>query len=230
MSDPGIPVIGRPTAPPQALVVAVTDRFAPMVRAARVGRFVRCTLVLAGLVALCAGVVAVAALAADAARGALLMEGVVFGALIFLGAVLEPRPLEVGPGLSARSAEGGFLPLEAMRAAVLIVPAVLRGALEGLLYGTGIIRHDPAAELAAWLVLALAPPHGPGPGEWVSLEGVAAAGLYSLPEDLRPALGALSSCGWIAVDRGRYPPRVRLEEAGREFVLELVPGRARAPD
>lgn len=224
MSGPAIPVIGKPAAPPQALVVAVSDRFAGMVRAARLGRFFRSMLVLAAILALAAGVVVAAGITADAARPTVLIEGVVFGALLFLGAVVQPRPLEVGSGLSARNPEGRIAPLEAVRGAVLVVPAALRGVVEGLLYGTRLLRHDPGADLAAWIVLALAPPHGPGAGEWVSLEGVGAAGLYSLPEDLKPALGALRSRGWIAVDRGCYPPRARLEQAGREFVRELVAG------
>ena len=219
-----VPVIGKPTAPPEAVVVAVSGRFAGMVRAARFRRFFRSLLVLAAFAALGVGAVVVADVAAGAARPAFLLVGTLFGAVLFAGAVVRPRPLEVGVGLLARDAEGKLAPLAAARGLVLVLPGALRAAFDGLLHAARLIRHDPAAELAAWIVLALAPPHGPAGEEWVSLEGVGAAGLYALPEDLKPALEALSCHGWIAVDRGRYPPRARLEDVGREFVGGLVGG------
>lgn len=221
-----VAVIGKPSAPPEAVVVAVSGRFAGMVRAARFRRFLRALLLLAAFAALGVGALLVADRAGGAARPAFLLEGTLFGAVLFAGAVVRPRPLEVGVGLLARDAEGKLAPLAAGRALVLVLPGALRAAFDGLLHTARLIRHDPAAELAAWIVLALGPPHGPAGGEWVSLGGVGAAGLYALPEDLKPALEALRSHGWIAVDRGRYPPRARLEEAGREFVRELVGSRS----
>ncbi|MHC4504239.1 MAG: hypothetical protein ACYTFI_13105 [Planctomycetota bacterium] len=220
------PVIGKPSPPPEAVVVAVSGRFAGMVRAARFRRFLRSLVVLAVFAALGVGALVVADRAAGAGRPVFLLEGTLFGAVLFAGAVVRPRPLEVGVGLLARDAEGKLAPLAAGRGLVLVLPGALRAAFDGLLHTARLIRHDPAAELAAWIVLALAPPHGPPGEEWVSLEGVGAAGLYSLPEDLKPAREALRSRGWIAVDRGRYPPRARLEDAGREFVQELVGGRS----
>ncbi|MHC4505185.1 MAG: hypothetical protein ACYTFI_17925 [Planctomycetota bacterium] len=220
------PVIGKPSPPPEAVVVAVSGRFTAMVRAARFRRFLRSLVVVGVFVGLAVGAVVVAEAVADAARPVLLIELTFLGAILFAGAVVRPRPLEVGVGLLARGAEGKFAPLAAGRELILVLPAALRAAFDGLLHTARLIRHDPAAELAAWIVLALGPPHGPAGGEWVSLEGVGAAGLYSLPDDLKPALEALRSHGWIAVDRGRYPPRARLEEAGREFVRELVGGRS----
>jgi len=219
------PVIGKPSPPPEAVVVAVSGRFAGMVRAARFRRLLRSLVVLVAATALGVGAVVAADAVADAAQPVLLIEATLLGAVLFAGAVVRPRPLEVGVGLLARDAEGKLAPLAVGRALLLVLPGALRAACDGRLHAARLIRHDPAAELAAWIVLALAPPHGPAGEEWVSLEGVGAAGLYSLPEDLKPALEALRSHGWIAVDRGRYPPRARLEEAGREFVRELVGGR-----
>lgn len=207
-------------------MVAVSGRFAGMVRVARFRRFLRSLVVLAAVAALGVGAVVVAGRVAGAGRPVFLLEFMFLGSVLFAGAVVRPRPLEVGVGLLARNAEGKLAPLAAARGLVLALPGVLRAAFDGFLHTARLVRHDPAAELAAWIVLALEPPHGPAGGEWVSLEGLGAAGLYSLPEDLKPALEALRSHGWIAVDRGRYPPRARLEEAGREFVRELVGGRS----
>ncbi len=223
MSDP---VIGRPSAPPQALAVAVSDRLADAVRASRRRQFTGGALVILGGVLAAGGVIVIAAFAAGAAYAAVVAVIFVFGASLALGTVLRPRRLELGRGLVARGPGGGVSPLACLRGALLLASSTFHEAFEGFAYGSGLIRHDPAVELAAWIVLALAPPHGPGPGVWSSLEGVDEAGVFSLPGDFRPALGALESRGWVEVDRGRYPPRVRLEPEGLEFVKGLV----RAPD
>ncbi len=112
--------------------------------------------------------------------------------------------------------------LVALLAVGVPVRQTLQGKAEGAVFGLGIVRSDPAAELASWIVLALSEPHGPGPGVWVSLEGVNAAGLFGFPEDLKIALSALRSCGWAEMDASRYPPLVRLPEGAGDPMGELT--------
>jgi len=223
MGDTHIPTIGAPTPPPAAVVVAVGGRFAAVLRSARRRQFLRSAGVLIVIAGVAVGAIALAA-PAGATRQALVMIGLATGASLFVGALVRPRPLELGAGLLARGKRGGVSPGACARGLLVLLPTAVRELVEGGLYGVGLIRHDPAAELAAWIVLALAPPHGPGAGEWVSLEGVSAAGLHSLPEDLRAALGGLSVRGWVSVDRKRYPPLVRLESEGLEFARTLGSG------
>jgi len=223
MSDPAISVIGTPTPPPAAVVVAVGRRFASAVRSARRRRAVGSAAILAAIIA--AGIAAIASAApGEATRRMSVLVGVMAGASLFVGALVRPRPLEIGLGLIARGGKGRLSPVACLRGALVLMPAAVRELVEGFLYGVGIIRQDPACELAAWIILALAPPHGPGPGVWVSLDGVSAAGLHSLPEDLRVALHALAARGWVGVDRKRYPPLVRLEADGLDFARTLGSG------
>ena len=223
MSDPAICVIGTPTPPPAAVVVAVGGRFARAVRSARRRRSIGSAAVLAAFV-----VVGIAAIAlagpGEARRRMSVLVGLAAGTSLFVGALVRPRPLEIGVGLVARGNKGRPSPVACLRGGLVFLPSAVRELVEGLLYGAGIIRQDPACELAAWIVLSLAPPHGPGPGVWVSLDGVSAAGLHSLPEDLRVALHALAVRGWIGVDRKRYPPLVRLEAGGLDFARTLGSG------
>ncbi len=223
MSETGIPTIGAPTPPPAAVVVAVGGRFAAILRSARRRQFLRSAAVLIVIAGAAAGVIALAA-PTGAMRQVVVIVGLATGTSLFVGALVRPRPLELGAGLLARGARGGVSPGACLRGLLVLLPTAVREFVEGCLYGTGLVQQDPAAELAAWIVLALAPPHGPGAGEWVSLEGVSAAGLHSLPEDLRAALGGLGSRGWVSVDRKRYPPRVRLESEGLEFARTLGSG------
>lgn len=223
MSDANTPTIGAPTPPPAAVVVAVGERFAAAVRSARRRQLLGSAGLLVAIVG--AGVVAIAlANRAGAARQAVVIVGLAVGVSLFVGALVRPRPLELGTGLLSREAGGRVSPVACARGALVLLPITMRELVEGSLYGAGLIRHDPAAELAAWIVLALAPPHGPGAGTWVSLEGVSAAGLHSLPEDLKAALRALAARGWVSVDRKRYPPLVRLEADGLEFARTLGSG------
>jgi hypothetical protein len=223
MSETDVPVIGTATPPPAAVVVAVGARFAAAVRSARRRQLLGSAAVLAAIVG--AGIAAIAL--ADrwgALRQGTVIVGLAIGVSLFVGALVRPRPLELGAGLLARGRRGHVSPVACARAALVLLPTAVRALLEGFLYGTGLVRHDPAAELAAWILLALAPPHGPGVGAWVSLEGVSAAGLHSLPEDLRAAVRALAARGWVSVDRRRYPPLVRLETDGLEFARTLGSG------
>ncbi|MHC5055010.1 MAG: hypothetical protein ACYTKD_09880 [Planctomycetota bacterium] len=223
MSETDVPVIGAATPPPAAVVVAVGARFAAAVRSARRRQLVGRAAILVAIVG--AGVAAIAlAGPAGAARQATVLVGLAAGVSLFVGALVRPRPLELGAGPLARGGGGRVSPVACARAVLVLLPTVVRELLEGLLYGAGLIRHDPAAELAAWILLALAPPHGPGVGTWVSLEGVSAAGLHSLPEDLRAAVRALAARGWVTADRKRYPPLVRLEAEGLEFARTLGSG------
>jgi hypothetical protein len=176
------------------------------------------------LIAGAGAVVVVLAASADAVRQASFAVGLAAGASLFVGALVRPRPLEIGSGLIARGEKGQLLPVACVRGALVLPPAAVREFVEGFLYGTGFIRQDPAVELAAWIILALVPPHGPGPGAWVSLEGVNGAGIHSLPEDLKAALGALGAKGWVSVNRKCYPPLVRLEADGLEFARTLGSG------
>jgi len=223
MSDPAISVIGTPTPPPAAVVVAVGGRFGSAVRSARRRRAIGSAALLFAIIAV--GVAAISfADPGEATRRMSVLVGVIVGFSLFVGALVRPRPLEIGVGLIARGNKGRPSPVACLRGALVLLPTAVRELVEGLLYGTGIIRQDPACELAAWITLALAPPHGPGPGVWVSLDGVSAAGLHSLPEDLRVALRALTARGWIGVDRKRYPPLVRLETDGLAFARTLGSG------
>ncbi len=215
--------IGAPTPPPAAVVVAVGGRFVSALKSTRR----RQLLGSAGLLIVIAGAgaaVIVLAASADAARQASFAVGLAAGASLFVGALVRPRPLELGSGLIARGGKGQLLPVACARGALVLPPAAVRELVEGFLYGAGFIRQDPAVELAAWIILALVPPHGPGPEVWVSLEGVNAAGLHSLPEDLKAALRALTAQGWVSIDKKCYPPLVRLEADGLEFARTLGSG------
>jgi hypothetical protein len=216
------PVIGKPTAPPQALVVAISDRMAARVRSARRRQFARNTASLFACGVAAVVIAHLAELVLGAGRGVAVAEILVFGSLLALGALVRRRPLELGAGVLARDRKGRFSAAASIQGGLLLVSSAFREAVEGLLHGTGLIRTDPASELASWVVLALSPPHGPGPGTWVSLGGVGAAGLFSLPEDLRVALCALRAAGLVEVDRGRYPPRVRLAEGAQPSSAELL--------
>jgi len=215
--------IGSPAPPPAAVVVAVSGRFADAVRSSRLRQFVKNACLVAAIIVACIAVIAIGE-RGDAARRALISVALVAGTSLFVGALVRPRPFELGVGLLARGGKGRISPLACVRGAFVLPPTALRELAEGLVYGAGLLRHDPAVELAAWIILALAPPHGPGPGVWVSLEGVGAAGLQSLPEDLRVAVGALVAQGWITVDRNFYPPSARLEDAGLELARSLGKG------
>lgn len=215
-------VIGRPTPPPPALTVAISGRLTLPVRSARRRQF---ALNVFGIAALVSGAVALA-VAVDRftalGRAAALTEAFVAGGLLAAGSVLRRRPLELGAGVLARGPKGGLALRYGLMGVFLFVSSLFREAAEGAVYGLGIVRSDAAAELASWIVLALSQPHGPGPGVWVSLEGVNAAGLFGLPEDLKIALSALRSCGWAEVDASRYPPLVRLPEGARDPMGELT--------
>jgi len=223
MSNPTISVIGTPSPPPAAVVVAVGGKFSSAVRSARRRRAIGSAAILAVIIA--AGIAAIAlAGPGEATRRMSVLVGVAVGVSLFVGALVRPRPLEIGVGMIARGDKGRPSPVACLRGALVLMPTAVRELVEGTLYGAGIIRQDPACELAAWIILALAPPHGPGPEVWVSLDGVSAAGLHSLPEDLRVALHALAARGWVGVDRKRYPPLVRLEADGLDFARTLGSG------
>ncbi len=223
MSETDTYTIGSPTPPPAAVVVAVGGRFASAVRSARRRQLLGSAALLVAMFSVGVALIALAD-SRDATRQASVALGLAAGASIFAGALVRPRPLELGVGLFARDGQGRLSPVACVRGALVLLPTAVRALAEGVLYGAGFIRHDSAAEFAAWIVLALAPPHGPGPGAWVSLEGVSAAGLHSLPEDLRAALRALAAQGWVSVDRKCYPPLVRLEADGLEFARTLGSG------
>ncbi len=216
------PVIGRPRPPPPALTVAISGRLAAPVRLARRRQFV----MNAVGIAILAGVVVALAIAVDRFAGlgrlTALAEAFAVGGLLAVGAVLRRRPLELGAGVLARGPKGGLALWTSCVGVFLFVSSLFREAAEGAVYGLGLVRSDPAAELASWIVLALAKPHGPGPGAWVSLEGVNAAGLFGFPEDLKIALAALRPRGWVEVDATRYPPLVRLPEGAGDPLGELA--------
>ncbi len=216
------PVIGRPTPPPPALTVAISGRLALPVRSARRRQFARNAL---GIAALACGAVALA-VAMDRfsalGRATALAEAFVAGGLLAAGSVLRRRPLELGAGIFARGPKGGLALRYSLMGVFLFVSSLFREAAEGAVFGLGIVRSDPAAELASWIVLALSKPHGPGPDVWVSLEGVNAAGLFGFPEDLKIALSALRSCGWAEMNASRYPPLVRLPEGAGDPMGELT--------
>jgi len=220
-----VPVIGTHSAPPPALVVAVSSRLADGVRSARRRQFVTHAFGILGTLCGAAALAAAVHALAGAGRAAVLAETGACGVLLVLGAVMRRRPLELGWGLVARDASGRVRVFDSLRGWMVLVASAFREAAEGFVYGTGLGRSDPAAELAAWVILALSPPHGPPQGTWVSLEGVCAAGLFSLPEDMKPATRALVSRGWVELDRSVYPPRVRLTRSGGEFVEGLAGGR-----
>lgn len=215
---PGEPgVIGKPTPPPPALTVAISEGLASPVRSARRRQFASNTLAVFCLVA---GAVALA-VAVDrftgGGRAMALAEAFVVGGLLAAGSVLRRRPLELGAGVIARGTRGRLAPGASLMGVFLFVSSLFREAAESAVYGLRIVRTDPAAELAAWIVLALSKPNGPGPGVWVSLEGVNAAGLFGFPEDLKVALSALRSRGWVEVDASRYPPLARLPEGAGDL-------------
>jgi hypothetical protein len=205
-------------------VVAVSERLAGIVRDARRRQLRRSAVAIAGGAAVAVAAAGIAGLLFGCARNVAVFEAAAFGALLALGAFLRPRQLETGSGIAARDAGGKLAPAACARGVLILIPNAFRDLVEGVMYAPGFAKADPAAELAAWIALALSEPHGPGPGVWVSLEGVGAAGLFNLPEELGPALAGLRRKGWIEVDRSRYPPLVRLLDGGREFVEGLVGG------
>jgi hypothetical protein len=216
------PVIGKPTPPPPALTVAISDRFASPVRAARRRQLAAGLLGVAGVVVGAVALAAAVGRLTGLGRAMALAEAFVVGGLLAAGSVLRRRPLELGAGVVARDAKGGVALRTSCMGVFLFVSSLFREAAEGAVYGLGLAPSDPAAELAAWMALALAKPHGPGPGVWVSLEGVNAAGLFRFPEDLKVALSALRSRGWIEADDSRYPPLARIPEGAGDVMADLM--------
>jgi len=217
-------VIGMPSPPPPALVVALSGQLTETVRRARLKQFVRNTLgILLGTV-LAATAALLASRFCGNGRNVAFAEAAVLGVLLVLGVLMRRRPLELGTGIISRTGKGGLAIGSSLRGLALLVPGAFREAAEGLIYALGLMSSDPSAELASWLILALTPPHGPEAGTWVSLKGLSAAGFFSLPEDLRAAIRALSAKGCIEADRSIYPPRVRMSAKGPEIVRELMSG------
>jgi hypothetical protein len=217
-SNSPVGMIGKPVPPPTALVVAFAQRLAPSVRSARLRQMAANAAGLLALAALMAGCAFAAERLWEAGRGTAVAEALAAGLLLAAGAVVRERPLELGTGILARNSRGGIDALASMRGLVLLIPSTFRKMLEGAAYGFGLVRNDPAAELAAWVLLALTPPHGPGPWTWMSLAGVEVCGQAALSEDIKPALTALARHGFVEVSRRAYPPEARLTERGLRFV------------
>jgi hypothetical protein len=213
-----IPVVGRPSPPPPALVVAVASHLTDAIRRARLRQFIVNTVGITVGTSAAAGVALAFNHFSDQGRMVAFAEASLLGVLLVLGVVMRRRPLEIRSGLISRTARGGLAVGSSARALALVVPGAFREAAEGLIYIAGLIKADPAAELAAWLLLALCPPHGPEAGEWASLSGLSSAGLFSLPEDLTAALRALRTRKWIEDDATYYPPRIRMTPEGAAFV------------
>jgi hypothetical protein len=228
-TSPGMgphPVIGVPSSPPAALVVALSGRMHDITRRVRWRQFaVNVVGILAGT-ALAASAAFFASVHAQSGRAVAFGEAAALGGLLIAGVLVGRRQLELGTGVVSRTAAGGIALVPSINGLLLLVPGAFREAAEGLIYATGLVKADPAMELAAWLLMALWPPHGPPSGAWVSLSGIAAAGPFGLPEDLRAATRALSLARCIECDTSVYPPLVRMTPAGVEFVQNLV-GRGR---
>lgn len=216
------PVIGKPTPPPPALTVAISERFASLVRTARRRQLALGLLGVAGVVVGAVVLAVVVGRFTGLGRAMALAEAFVVGGLLAAGSILRRRPLELGAGVVARDANGGLALRTSCMGVFLFISSLFREAAEGAVYGLGLAPSDPAAELAAWIALALSKPHGPGPGVWVSLGGVNAAGLFGFPEDLKVALSALRSRGWVEADDSRYPPLARLPDAAGDVMSELT--------
>jgi hypothetical protein len=223
---PTAPVIGRPSQPPPALVVAVSAHLTDDIRRARFQQFLRNTTFVIFGTAVAAGLAVFATRFASSGRRIAFAEAATLGVLLILGVLMRRRPLELGTGLISRSATGGIACGASLRALALLIPSAFREAAEGLIYSAGLMKSDPSTELASWLILALSPPHGPPCGTWVSLSGLSAAGFFSLPEDLRTALRALRSKQLVDLKYDVYPPQVRLRDDKGEFIKELFAGKA----
>lgn len=203
-------VLGRPRSPIPGLVVAVAARMErPVGRARR-------RLALEGLCLLLAAALLVCLLAwllegpLGAGRYVVLSAAAAFGALLILGALVGPRPFELR--IAARGPQGRISARATLLNLILTPGLAFRHVLEPFLIG----RSDPAAEVASWILLALA--EAGTPGEWGSLEGLSGAEAFRLPEELLPAVRALVGEGLIELDGSCYPPLVRLTEEGESFV------------
>lgn len=210
--------VGKISAPPQALVVAVSARLADAVRAARRRQFARQTVGILALMSIAAGAALSVEFAWGTGRAVALAETCACGVWLIVGSFVRQRPLELGTGLFARDGRGRVDLAGCLRGWSTLAASAVREAAEGFFYGVRPSASDPAAELAAWAILALSPPHGPGEGIWVPMDEFNKAGPFKLPEDLRPAMAALSAQGWVEIDRSVYPPRARLTGAGSTFV------------